>query len=44
MKHANEPMIEQKAAIEQEFNSWKGQAAKGNDIMIIGLALKIAGK
>ncbi|MCQ2250099.1 MAG: SpoIIE family protein phosphatase [Bacteroidales bacterium] len=44
MKHANEPMIEQKAAYEQEFLNWKGENAKGNDILIIGLALKVAGK
>ncbi len=44
MKHANEPMLDQKRAFEDEFNSWKGENAKGNDILIIGLGLKIAGK
>ncbi len=44
MKHANEPMLEQKAAYEQEFMNWKGDNTKGNDILIIGLALKVSGK
>ncbi len=43
MKHANEPMLEQKKAYEAEFDNWRGQN-RGNDILIIGLALKVAGK
>lgn len=44
IKHANEPMLDQKRAYEEEFNNWKGENTKGNDILIIGLALKVAGK
>jgi serine phosphatase RsbU (regulator of sigma subunit) len=43
MKHANEPMIEQRHAYEAEFDKWRGQN-RGNDILIIGLSLKIAGR
>ena len=43
MKHANEPMLEQKKAFEQEFENWRGNN-RGNDILVIGLALKVAGK
>lgn len=43
MKLAAEPMLEQKKALEQEFENWRGKN-RGNDILIIGLALKIAGK
>ena len=41
IKHANEPMLDQKRAFEDEFNNWKGENSKGNDIMVIGLALKV---
>jgi len=44
MRHANEPMLEQKRAYEEEFINWKGEAMRGNDILVIGLALKVAGK
>lgn len=44
IKHANEPMLDQKRAYEEEFNNWKGENTKGNDILLIGLALKVAGK
>jgi serine phosphatase RsbU (regulator of sigma subunit) len=43
MKHANEPMLEQRKAFEEEFENWRGNN-RGNDILVIGLALKIAGK
>lgn len=43
MRHANEPMLDQKRAIEEEFNNWRG-TNKANDILIIGLGLKVAGK
>lgn len=43
MKHANEPMIEQRKAFEQEFENWRGDN-RGNDILVIGLTLKVAGK
>ena len=43
MKHAGEPMLEQKRVYEQEFENWRG-SNRGNDILVIGLALKVAGK
>ena len=43
MKHASEPMLEQKRVFEQEFENWRG-SNRGNDILVIGLALKVAGK
>ncbi len=43
MKLANEPMLEQRKALEQEFDNWRGNN-RGNDILVIGLALKITGK
>ena len=43
MKHAGEPMLEQKRVCEQEFENWRG-SNRGNDILVIGLALKVAGK
>ena len=43
MRHANEPMLEQRKVFEQEFENWRGNN-RGNDILLIGLALKVAGK
>ena len=43
MKHAGEPMLEQKKVYEQELENWRGNN-RGNDILVIGLTLKIAGK
>jgi len=43
MKLANEPMLEQRKALEQEFDNWRGNN-RGNDILVIGLALKVSGK
>lgn len=41
MKHANEPMIDQMKSYKQEFQNWKGANTKANDILIIGIALKV---
>ena len=43
MKNANAPMLDQRKAYEQEFDNWRG-SNRGNDILVIGLALKVAGK
>ncbi|MCQ2252582.1 MAG: SpoIIE family protein phosphatase [Bacteroidales bacterium] len=43
MKNANNPMLEQKSAYEEEFVNWRG-GNKPNDILLIGLALKVSGK
>ena len=41
MKHANEPMLDQMHSYKQEFANWKGNNTKANDILVIGLALKV---
>ena len=41
MKHAAEPMAEQMKSFKEEFDRWRGTDNRANDILVIGIALKI---
>ena len=41
MKHSSEPMTEQMHNFKDEFDRWRGNDTRANDILIIGLALKV---
>ena len=41
MKHSSESMSEQMQSFKNEFDKWRGNDTRANDILIIGLALKV---
>lgn len=41
MKHANDPMLDQMKCFKNEFDHWRGSNYRANDVLMIGLALKV---